>query len=127
MKHVLGLFQHDEIGLEDWAKERVAKAIWSNLEWQERIPRELAAASPHMQQIWNRECLRFFPKEAQQKVSISLAFANKKNDGSSGFNFNLVCSYCGSGDIRVVVPIGNERPVRFKCLHCGEEDQLVNS
>jgi len=72
LKHVLCLFQHDEIGLEEWSKRRIANAIWSNLEWQEELPRRLASASPRLQQIWNQECAKYFPDIAQEIVSLAI-------------------------------------------------------
>ena len=123
MNHVLGIFQDDEFGLRDWAKERVAKAIWSNLEWQEEFPRRLVDATPRMHQIWNQECMRFFPQAAQQKVSKSLAIAAKKKPSSDFESLSLICANCGVEFI-IDVPIGNERPVRFKCRNCGGDKLL---
>jgi len=113
IKHLLGLFQYDEIGLRDWAKERVAKAIWSNLEWQEELPRRLATATPRLRQIWKLECESFFPTEAQQKFS------------ESGFkSIGICCDNCGEPSSLIDVPIGHECPVRFECLNCGKVRQL---
>ena len=123
MNHVLGIFQDDEFGLRDWAKERVAKAIWSNLEWQEEFPRRLVDATPRMHQIWNQECMRFFPQAAQQKVSKSLVIAAKKKPSSDFESLSLICANCGVEFI-IDVPIGNERPVRFKCRNCGGDKLL---
>ena len=81
LKNLLGLFQSDEIAIRDWAKEKIATAIWQNLEWQEELPRRIAASSPRLKQIWNQECAECFPQEAQDEVSRALNPARKdEND-----------------------------------------------
>jgi hypothetical protein len=72
LKNLLGLFQTDEIGIRDWAKEKIATAIWQNLEWQEELPRRIAASSPRLKQIWNQECAEFFPQNARDEVRRAL-------------------------------------------------------
>ena len=70
---LFGIFQDDAIALRDWAKERVAAAIWQNLELQDKLPRIIAASSPRCQQIWHQECAKYFPPEAQEMVAKALA------------------------------------------------------
>jgi len=86
LKHVLGLFQHDELALRDWSKRRVANAIWANLAWQEELPRRLAGASPRLQQIWNQECAEYFPDMAREKVSLAINLVAKKEIPNVGFD-----------------------------------------
>lgn len=66
-EHVLGLFQHDELGLDDWAKERIAKAIWQNLAWRKKLPNEVSG-SDRLWQIWQQECERHFPEDARLTI-----------------------------------------------------------
>jgi hypothetical protein len=70
---LLGVFQDDALALRDWAKEKVAAAIWQNLELQEELPRTIAASSPRLRQIWHQECVKYFPSEAREKVAKAVA------------------------------------------------------
>lgn len=73
---VLGIFQDDEIALRDWAKEKVAAAIWQNLEFQEELPRRITGSPPRLQQIWHQECAPHFPPDAREKAAKALAGVN---------------------------------------------------
>jgi len=72
LKTLLGIFQDDAIALRDWAKEKVAAAIWQNKELQDELPRIIATSLPRFQQIWHQECEKYFPPEAQEKVAKAL-------------------------------------------------------
>jgi hypothetical protein len=78
IENVLGLFHTDEIAIRDWAKEKIATAIWQNLEWQEELPRRIAASSPKLKQMWNQESAEFFPQEARDEVFRALSPVSTK-------------------------------------------------
>lgn len=60
------------MALRDWAKEKVAGAIWQNLSLQDTLPHAIVSSSLPIQQIWTQKCEKYFPPDAREKVAQAI-------------------------------------------------------